>query len=43
MINKCNLEDIDKISELGILINKKFNKVNDIKDIIEKENIIGII
>ena len=41
MINNCNLKDIDKIKELGKLINKNFDKVNDIEEIIKRKEIIG--
>ena len=41
MINNCTLKDIDKINELGNLINSNFSRVNNLKDIINKENIIG--
>lgn len=41
MINKCNKDDINKIIELGTLINKNFKKVNNIEEELNKENIIG--
>ena len=41
MINNCNLNDIDKIKELGSLINKDFSKVNNIEEIINNNEIIG--
>ena len=41
MINNCNIEDINRINELGNLINNNFSKVNDIKKIIDNNEIIG--
>lgn len=41
MINNCSVSDKDKIIELGKLINKKFDKLNDIDKLIENNNIIG--
>lgn len=41
MVNNCTLKDIDKIKELGILINENFNKVNNIEDQINNNKIIG--
>ena len=41
MINNCYIKDLDRINELGSLINKKFNKVNNIEEIISNKEIIG--
>ena len=41
MINKCNNSDIERINELGLLINNNFNKVNNIEEIIKNNEIIG--
>ena len=41
MISNCSVNDIDRINELGSLINNKFSKVNNIKDIINSNEIIG--
>lgn len=41
MVNNCNICDIERIIELGKLINNDFNKVNNINEIIDKGNIIG--
>lgn len=41
MVNKCTLNDINEIKELGLLINSNFNKVNNIEEIIKEEKIIG--
>lgn len=41
MVNNCNIFDIERIVELGKLINNDFNKVNNINEIIDKGNIIG--
>ena len=41
MVNNCNIKDIDKIKELGNLINNNFSKLNNIVELISNENIIG--
>ena len=41
MINKCNLKDIDRINELGNLINSNFSRLNDVEKLINEERIIG--
>mgnify|MGYP004531854987 FL=1 len=41
MINKCSLNDINRIKELGKLINNNFDKLNNIEDIINNNEIIG--
>ena len=41
MINNCEYNDIDRINELGLLINNNFNKVNNIEEIINNKEIIG--
>ena len=41
MVNNCNIEDINRIKELGKLINNNFDRVNNIKDIINNKEIIG--
>lgn len=41
MVNNCNVLDIEKIKELGLLINKNFNKVNNIEKLINENKIIG--
>lgn len=41
MVNSCNINDIDKIIELGKLINSNFDKVNDIENMINSNEIIG--
>ena len=41
MISNCKLIDIDRINELGLLINSNFSKVNNIEEIINNNEIIG--
>ena len=41
MINNCEYNDIDRINELGLLINNNFNKVNIVSDLINNKEIIG--
>ena len=41
MINNCTINDINRINELGNLINLNFSKVNKIEEIINNKNIIG--
>ena len=41
MVNNCNISDIDRIIELGKLINSNFDKLNNIEEIINKKEIIG--
>lgn len=41
MVNNCTLRDIDKIKDLGLLINENFNKVNNIEELIKNNKIIG--
>ena len=41
MINKCNINDINRIIELGKLINANFDKLNDLEEIIKNKEIIG--
>lgn len=41
MVNKCTLNDINKIKKLGLLINNNFNRVNNIDELINNEKIIG--
>ena len=41
MLNKCSLNDINRIKELGKLINNNFDKLNNIEDIINNNEIIG--
>ena len=41
MINNCKIEDIETIKKLGLLINKNFNKVNNIEELIKNNKIIG--
>ena len=41
MVNNCNLYDLDKINELGNLINNKFSKLNNIEEIINNNEIMG--
>lgn len=41
MVNYCSLKDIDKIINLGRLINNNFDRVNNIEDIINNKEIIG--
>ena len=41
MINKCNITDINRIIELGKLINANFDKLNDLEEIIKNKEIIG--
>ena len=41
MINKCNINDINRIIELGKLINANFDKLNNLEEIIKNKEIIG--
>lgn len=41
MVNNCEIKDISKIIELGQLINKNFDKVNNIEELINNNKIIG--
>lgn len=41
MINKCNINDINRIIELGKLINTNFDKLNNLEEIIKDKEIIG--
>ena len=41
MVNFCNISDLYKIINLGKLINNNFDKVNNLEEIINKNNIIG--
>ena len=41
MINKCNINDINIIIELGKLINANFDKLNNLEEIIKNKEIIG--
>ena len=41
MVNNCTISDIDRIIELGKLINSNFDKLNNIEEIINKKEIIG--
>ena len=41
MVNNCELKDIDSIKKLGRLINKNFDKVNNLEDIINNKEIKG--
>jgi len=41
MVRFCNICDIDKIIELGKLINNNFDKVNNIEEIINNKEVIG--
>ena len=41
MVNKCSLVDIDRIIELGKLINNDFDKLNNISELISNDNIFG--
>lgn len=41
MVNNCTLNDIEKIKELGKLINSNFDKVNNIEELINDNKIIG--
>lgn len=41
MINKCNINDINRIIELGKLINTNFDKLNNLEEIIKNKEIIG--
>ena len=41
MVNNCTLNDIEKIKELGKLININFDKVNNIEELINNNKIIG--
>lgn len=37
MIRECNIDDINSINQLGMLINKKFIDVYNIKDILDRD------
>lgn len=41
MVNNCKINDVEKIRELGKLINANFDKVNDIERLINEDKIIG--
>ena len=41
MVNNCTKNDIEKIKELGKLINSNFDKVNNIEELIKDNKIIG--
>ena len=41
MVNNCTKNDIEKIKELGKLINSSFDKVNNIEELIKDNKIIG--
>ena len=41
MVNNCTKNDIEKIKELGKLINSNFDKVNNIEELINDNKIIG--
>lgn len=41
MINNCNINDINRIIELGKLINDNFDKLNNLEEIIKNKEIIG--
>ena len=41
MVNNCNIFDSLRIKELGKLINSNFDKVNNIEELINKQQIIG--
>ena len=41
MVNNCNINDINRIIELGKLINTNFDKVNNIEDLINNNKVIG--
>ena len=41
MISNCDYSDMDRINELGNIINSNFSKVNKVKDIIDNKEIIG--
>lgn len=41
MVNKCSILDIDRIIELGRLINNDFDKLNNISELISNDNIFG--
>ena len=41
MLNKCSILDIDRIIELGKLINNDFDKLNNISELISNDNIFG--
>ena len=41
MVNNCKLNDIEKIKELGKLINANFNNVNNIEELINNNKIVG--
>lgn len=37
MIRECNIDDIDLINQLGLLVNKNFISVYNIKDILDRD------
>ena len=41
MKNNCSYSDIDRIIELGNLINNNFSNVNDVRGLIDNKEIIG--
>lgn len=41
MVNKCSILDIERIIELGKLINNDFEKLNNISELISNDNIFG--
>ena len=41
MLNNCTKNDIEKIKDLGKLINSNFDKVNNIEELINDNKIIG--
>lgn len=41
MLNNCTINDIEKIKDLGKLINSNFDKVNNIEKLINDNKIIG--
>ena len=41
MVNNCTIKDIDRIKELGNLINNNFSKLNDLNSVIDNKEIIG--
>ena len=41
MVNNCSVSDIDKIKELGTLLNDNFNRVNNIEELINNKEVLG--
>ena len=41
MVNNCTINDIEKIKNLGKLINSNFDKVNNIEELINDNKVIG--